>query len=62
MGDTCVGKTSILDRYIDDKMAETNVSTIGCDYVRSIRSPIPLIIISFPFFFRNEELFSLGKN
>eukprot|EP01040_Poterioochromonas_malhamensis_P002749 gene2749-2926_t len=34
VGDTCVGKTSILDRYIDDKMAETNVSTIGCDYKR----------------------------
>ena len=37
VGDTCVGKTSILSKYIDDIFEENHISTIGVEYkVKSI--------------------------
>ena len=32
VGDTCVGKTSILSKYIDDIFEENHISTIGVEY------------------------------
>ena len=36
VGDTCVGKSSILLRFSDDVFSDTYVTTIGVDFVRRI--------------------------
>lgn len=37
IGDTSVGKSSLLVRFSDDQFSETYVTTIGVDFVISIK-------------------------
>ncbi len=36
IGDTCVGKSSLLVRFADDEFVDTYVTTIGVDFVNNI--------------------------